>query len=238
MVFAIIPCRMGSSRFPGKVVESINEQPMFAHVYNAVVGCPWVDGVCVATDHFAVWEACYVGGIPCVMTPERATGSDRVYSAAALLGLKRGIVLNVQGDEPLITHRHIRQVLTLMEDRPEVNVTTLAYKLTQEQVESEDVVKVLFDGTGRICGFSRQQPLDAGVYYGAVGIMGFRIWALAEFARMEQTEGEKATNIELQRLIDNDFPVHCAVTDIPTIGVDRPEDIGRVERVLNEKQVR
>ena len=233
MIFAIIPCRMGSERFPGKPLAEISGVPMYWHVYHAVRECPWVDGVVVATEDSEIIRNCAVRCVPVVSSSKGVwqTGSDRVAAAAMRLGIKSGLILNVQGDEPLITRGHIKTLIDLFDD-PKVQVGTLVRKLSFEEAKNEDVVKVVLDGTMRVSRFNRIMPVP-GVYYGSVGIMGYRVGALADFARMNQSKWEKHENIELQRLIDNDYPVHCAVTDVPTIGVDRPEDIKRVEEVLN-----
>lgn len=232
MTFAIIPCRMGSERFPGKPLGNIGTKPMYRVVYEAVKDCPWINGVVVALCP-DLFESNSVWGVPLVPTFHQPTGTDRVYEASQRLGIKSGIVLNVQGDEPLITHGHIKTLIDLFDD-PTVLVGTLVRKLDYDEAKSDDVVKVVFDGTMRILKFSRIMP-EPGVYYGSVGIMGFRVGALADFARMEQSKWEKHENVELQRLIDNDYPVHCSVTDVPTIGVDRKEDIKRVEAEINRR---
>jgi 3-deoxy-manno-octulosonate cytidylyltransferase (CMP-KDO synthetase) len=228
---------MDSTRFYGKPLEKINGTMMVEHVYRAVVGCPWVDGVCVATEDYEIVMECYMQEVPCICTDEHVTGSDRVFEATQQLGIKRGIILNVQGDEPLIQHEHIRTLLGLFEDNSEVQVGTLVRQLSMEECKSNDVVKVRFDGGGRVYAFHREAPLNAGSYYGSIGLMGYKIGSLADFARLPQSDQEKSKNIELQRLIDNNIPVHCAISDIPTIGVDRKEDIARVEDEINRRSV-
>jgi 3-deoxy-manno-octulosonate cytidylyltransferase (CMP-KDO synthetase) len=234
---------MGSERFPGKPLAKIRQGPgrasktMVTMVYDAVVDCPWIDGVCLALEGWKQPElrrGCLT--MPTISTHRHPTGSDRVYEASRRMGITRGVILNIQGDEPLITHGHIKTLVDLFDD-PTVQVGTLVRKLDYDEAKSEDVVKVQFDGTMRIFKFSRVMP-EPGNYYGSVGIMGFRAGALAEFARMGQSKWEKHENIELQRCIDNNMPVHCAVTDVATIGVDRPDDIAKVEAVLEEERCR
>jgi 3-deoxy-manno-octulosonate cytidylyltransferase (CMP-KDO synthetase) len=227
---------MGSERFYGKPLAGIHGVPMYWHVYRTVRDCPWVGGVVVATEDWEIVKDCTRRCVPCVSSFKgvHPTGSDRVYAASKRMGITRGVILNIQGDEPLITHSHIRDLVYLFDD-PAVQVGTLARKLDYDEAKSEDVVKVCFDGTMRIFKFSRVMP-EPGNYYGSVGIMGFRAGALAEFARMDQSKWELHENIELQRCIDNNMPVHCAVTDVATIGVDRPDDIAKVEAVLEEER--
>ena len=125
MTFAIIPCRMGSKRFYGKPLEEIKEMPMYWGVYRSVVECELVDGVVVATEDFLIAKDCLSEHVPCVATSSARTGTDRCAEAAKNLGLKTGIVLNVQGDEPMIRSSHIRQVLSMFDDYPKTEVATL-----------------------------------------------------------------------------------------------------------------
>ena len=233
MNFAIIPCRMGSKRFYGKPLALINDESMVAHVYGAICSCLWIDGVVVAVeechedDSADIGDECLVCRIPVVGTWRHPTGSDRCFEAAQRMGIKRGVIINVQGDEPLITHGHIRQLVGLF-DNPKVQVGTLVYG---SGGGNYDDVDVQFDNTGRILDFSRT---DDGYTYTSIGIIGFRLEVLADFARLGQSEREKTEGIELLRCLDNNIPVHCAVSEFPTIAVDRPEDIAKVEAVLND----
>jgi len=233
MTIAIIPARMGSSRFWGKPLKMINGVAMVHRVYDAVVGCPWVDAVVVAHDGGSIGEYCLSEGLPNVLTGMCETGTDRVYEACLKLGVKRGIVLNIQGDEPLIRHSHICELLNLFHENVDCHVGTLVYKKYPDgavDTDSDDV-KVQFDSTGRAFNFTR---LSAGRGYVSIGIMGFTLGALSEFHRLGKSEIEGVENIELMRLVGERFPVHCKVTDKPTIGVDRPGDIKKVEDFLNE----
>jgi 3-deoxy-manno-octulosonate cytidylyltransferase (CMP-KDO synthetase) len=223
---------MGSSRFYGKPLAEINGKPMVKHVYDAVVDCAWVDGVCVAAAEYHIIHSCFERSVPSVFTGVHATGTDRCYDAAQRLGIKRGIVLNVQGDEPLIQHHHIKAVVDLF-DIPRVQVATLVY---ESDGGDKDDVKVQFDSTGKIFNFTRLGGYTP-KYYHNIGIMGFRLGVLADFARLGQSEREKQENIELMRCLDNNIPVHCAITDTPTIGVDRKGDIKRVEDEINRRSM-
>jgi 3-deoxy-manno-octulosonate cytidylyltransferase (CMP-KDO synthetase) len=224
MNFAIIPCRQASTRFKDKPFKKINGIPMVRHVYRNVVECPELDGVCAAfpLNDVGIRVACESYKVPYVMTYEdHLTGTDRVYEAVRRLGIKWGIILNIQGDEPLISWSHVHEVLAMFEDLS-VHVATLAYKTDG----GEDVVKPRFDGTMSIFKFTR-----GGGDYGCVGILGMRFWALEKFAQSEQSEREKELSVEAQRFLDLGIPVRLAITSVPTIGVDRPSDIEKVEAV-------
>lgn len=226
MIFAVIPIRQASTRFKNKVIHPICGKPMFWHVYRNVVECPWVDGVCVAypLDDAGIRLKCDEYKVPHVCSyQDHECGTDRVYEAVRRLGVKRGVVINVQGDEPLLNHGHIKALVDLF-DEPKVKVGTLVY---QADSGDDDDVKVQFDGTGRIFNFTR---IDGSTprYYKHIGVYGFKLGVLAEFVRLGPSEREKKEKIELLRCLDNGIPVHCAVCE-PTVAVDRPEDIRKVE---------
>jgi 3-deoxy-manno-octulosonate cytidylyltransferase (CMP-KDO synthetase) len=220
---------MASKRFPRKFIQTINGKPMFWHVYNNVVNSPWLDGVCAGfplkdigirldADRF---------GVPYVVTYEdHTTGTDRAYEVVKRLGMGRGVVVNIQADEPLITHKHVAQVVSMMQN-PTVQVSTLVYE--SDAGDANDV-KVQFDSTGSIYNFTR---LDSATprYYTQIGIMAFRVGVLADFAKLGPSEREKQEKIELLRCLDNDIPVHVEVA-APTISVDVPDDLERVKRNL------
>ena len=229
MNFAVIPVRMASTRFPGKFVYNICGIPMLTRVYNAVVTHPMLDGVCVAHPKFdrAIDSVCAVDAIPHVGTlKNHPTGSDRVFEACQRLGIKRGIIVNVQGDEPLIAHTHISQILGMFSD-PKVQVATLARKVAHGEGDDSDCVKVRFDGTMRVFDFTR----SFGDYV-CMGLMAYRFFALADFARAFQADAEKRKSVELQRCLDLDIPVHVGITTVATVGVDREEHAKRVEKIL------
>lgn len=239
MNFVISPFRQGSTRFPNKFLHKINGHPMWWHVYRNLVECPHIDGFCVAYPlddagiRLSVDE--YKAPHVCTYTdPDHKTGTDRVFEAVRRLGIKRGIIINAQADEPLVTHRHVEQLLGVFDD-PAVKVATLVCKAPPEDVHDEDCVKVLFDGTMRIFAFDRIISEPRYVYYTNIGLHAFRFDALAEFAGVCQSDREKTTNVELYRFLDIGISVHAVVSDVSTIGVDRPSDIGRVEAALNDR---
>ena len=230
MFFGIIPARMESTRFYGKPMYLINGVPMIRRVYDGVYGS--LDGVVAAVDKdLTLAQICVFNEIPtCVVFGDVPTGTDRCYLAAKMLGLSSGVVVNIQGDEPLITRQHMWDLMNLFDD-PKVGVGTLVYEA--EDCGTEDDVKVQFDGTGKIYNFTR---IDGSTpkYYKHIGVIGFRLGVLADFYRLGVSEREKKEHIELLRCLDNGISVHCRVST-PTIAVDRPEDIKRVEACLKTR---
>ena len=140
----IIPARMKSTRLPEKPLKDICGKPMIVRVAEAA-SRTGASRIAVATDHEAIYEACRTAGIECVMTrADHPTGTDRLAEAASLLGLAADeIVVNIQGDEPLMPAEAVNQTAALLADRPECAVATAAHTLTSiEDFFSPNVVKV------------------------------------------------------------------------------------------------
>ena len=146
----IIPARMKSTRLPEKPLKDICGKPMIVRVAEAA-SRTGASRIAVATDHEAIYEACRTAGIECVMTrADHPTGTDRLAEAASLLGLAADeIVVNIQGDEPLMPAEAVNQTAALLADRPECAVATAAHTLTSiEDFFSPNVVKVELDNRG------------------------------------------------------------------------------------------
>ena len=162
----IIPARMESTRLPEKPLKDICGKPMIVRVAEAA-SRTGASRIAVATDHEAIYEACRTAGIECVMTrADHPTGTDRLSEAASLLGLAADeIVINIQGDEPLMPAEAVNQTAALLADRPECAVATAAHTLTSiEDFFSPNVVKVELDSRGNALTFSRAPipwPRDA-----------------------------------------------------------------------------
>jgi len=143
--YGIIPARYESTRFPGKPLAEILGRPMFWHVYQRAIQCPLLGKVVVATDDNRIYsEACRYN-VPVVMTGrEHASGTDRALEVAQMLGLPEdAVVVNVQGDEPMLEPAMLTELLEPFADQ-DIEVATLATKITREEAESPDHVKVLW----------------------------------------------------------------------------------------------
>jgi 3-deoxy-D-manno-octulosonate cytidylyltransferase len=154
----IIPARLGSRRFPRKVLARDTGKYLVEHVHERVVGCPGVSDVIIATDSAEVFDACRSFGARVVMTSsEHASGTDRVAEVAR--GLEHDVVINVQGDEPLIAHADIRTLLGLFEEEqagfPLVMGTLVARRTDREGFEDPNIVKAVVDQNGWALYFSR-----------------------------------------------------------------------------------
>lgn len=240
--YGIIPARYASTRFPGKPLADIAGKPMFFHVYNQAVKCSEFDKVALATDDERIFSAAKSLGVPAVMTRnDHPSGTDRVLEAAQLLNLPEGsIVVNIQGDEPLLEPAMLTELVKPFEF-PDIQVTTLARKIGQNEAANTNLVKVVFSKTGRALYFSRlsvpyfRDETD-GAFFGHIGLYAFRMNALEKFVSLGPSRLEKAEKLEQLRLLENDIPIHVVVTEHKSIGVDTPEDVKTILKILENKR--
>jgi 3-deoxy-manno-octulosonate cytidylyltransferase (CMP-KDO synthetase) len=236
----IIPARFGSSRFPGKPLVDIGGQPMIRRVMERAGRAQGVETVAVATDDERIARAVEGFGGRVVMTPsELATGSDRVAAAAAELGLgPEELVVNVQGDQPLLPPEVISQTAAPLAADSELRVATPVMVITRpEEVSDPNHVKVVMDAAGRALYFSRQpipHPRDRSqvTYYKHLGVYVFRRAFLELFSRLPAGRLEEIEKLEQLRILEAGHDIACVVTDCDSPEVDRPEDAVRVAALL------
>lgn len=237
-VIGVIPARMGSTRYPGKPLEMILGKPMLWHVWKRSQLSGVLDELVVATCDEEIRRACDAFGATVVMTSDRHTRSgDRVAEAAA--PSSAGIILNIQGDEPLVHPELIREVVSAFDAGSHVRcVNPIAAIDHAEDLTSPNTVKVVCDLAGRALYFSRYPiPSDlmsarSGAVYRQVPILGFRREFLYQMARLSEGPLEKQESVDLLRALEHGLPIHCVRTIHQTVGVDVPADVPRVERIL------
>ena len=243
----IIPARYASSRFEGKPLVDIFGKPMVQHVYERACKAETLDAVIVATDDRRIYDAVVGFGGNVQMTGECATGTERVARVAERLTCD--IVVNIQGDEPLLEPAQLNLMI-----RPfmaqEVQVSTLKQRInTVADYQDVNVVKVVTDLQGNALYFSRasmpgryagiprkrgKSDIDAAALpdfpvYRHVGLYAYRREQLLAFTRWESTPYEKAEGLEQLRFLEHGVPIHVVETDTPLIGVDVPADLERVK---------
>lgn len=246
--FAIIPSRMKSTRLPEKPLKDIAGQPMVVRVAHRAQESGAKD-VFVATDHEAIVKACEEYGVKVVMTSaEHPTGTDRLAETVAKLGLPdEAIVVNVQGDEPLIPLEAIRNVAELLASHPECEMATAGHPIDSiEEFLNPNVVKVVRDSKGNAITFSRAPipwPRDAFREDRAkfpeglealrhIGLYAYRVKFLKRYPQWEQAPIEKWESLEQLRALY--YGVKIAVAVLPgalPAGVDTQEDLDRVREV-------
>jgi 3-deoxy-manno-octulosonate cytidylyltransferase (CMP-KDO synthetase) len=234
----IIPARHASSRFPGKPLVPIAGRPMVQWVWEGTRRAKRLREVFVATDDERIAEACRAFGAPVIMTQvHHATGTDRLAEAAR--GLEDDVVVNVQGDEPLIEGFVIDAVVEALLEDPSVPMATAAHEAPPEAAGDPNRVKVVCDRHGHALYFSRS-PIPARGSEGAeprywqhVGLYAYRRAFLLDFVHLERTPAEQAEALEQLRALEHGHAIRVAVVEgWRGASVDVPEDVARVERAL------
>ena len=236
-VVAVIPARYQSTRFEGKPLAEIHGKPMIYYVYQGAARARGVQDVFVATDDERIRRAVAAFGGKVVMTsPEHKTGTDRIAEAVANLDVE--IVINVQGDEPLVHPQMLEQAMRPLLEEPKLLVTTLMSPI-EDPADFIDttVVKTVVDRSGDILFFSRSpipypKTRQAYTAYKQVGLYAFRKQFLLEFAAMSPTPLELIEGVELLRAVEEGIKVRGVETRHQTISVDTLSDLFEVRKVL------
>lgn len=238
----IIPARFQSKRFPGKPLADILGRPMIWHVFERARQSQNLSSVVLATDDERIQAVAQKWDIPVVMTrDDHPSGTDRVLEAAELLKLgPHTVIVNIQGDEPALEPAMLDELVKPFH-QPTVQVTTLACKIDAREAESPDQVKVVFASDRRALYFSRaaipfHRDASPGFLFGHIGIYAFRMPVLRRFVNLNQTALEVAERLEQLRLIENHIPIHVVETGHRSLGVDRPEDIKTVSKIIQKKK--
>ncbi|MCM1342638.1 MAG: 3-deoxy-manno-octulosonate cytidylyltransferase [Lachnospiraceae bacterium] len=240
-IIAIIPARYSSSRFPGKPLANICGKPMIQWVYERVTSVNEIDAVYVATDDARIFKIVEDFSGRAVMTGECSCGTERVYQACK--DIEADIVLNVQGDEPLISPEMIRILVGAFNDST-VQMATLKKKIANaEELNNPNVVKVITDMCEDAIYFSRFAiPYDRDKKgeinrYKHIGIYGYKKSFLEKYIALPRTDLEKAENLEQLRAIESGYKIRVKETIYQSIGVDQPSDIALVEEQMKREGI-
>jgi len=240
-IVAIIPARFSSSRFPGKPLALIAGKPMIQYVYERTCGARSVDEVFVATDDERIFDAVEMFGGKAIMTSsEHTCGTDRLAQSASILNLEDDdLVLNIQGDEPLIRPEMIEDLIACFDD-PGVLMGTLKKRIEDvEELANPNVVKVITDVNDYAIYFSRfclpyERDGKGGDHYKHIGVYGYRKKFLLKFSEMPKSSLEQAESLEQLRVIENGYKIKVRETKYNSKGVDTPEQLKDIERSLYE----
>ena len=241
-VVAIIPSRYGSSRFPGKPLAKILDKPMIQWVYENVLKSKLVNSVYVATDDQRIYDCVKKFNGEALMTSKNHTcGTDRLAECVNILNLSDDdIVLNIQGDEPLINNEMIQDLYSCF-DTNDVYMGTLKKEIDdQKELDNPNVVKVINDINDYAIYFSRYCiPYERDNYktkhFKHIGVYGYKVWFLKKYSTMPKTLLEVTESLEQLRVIENGFKIRIKETSFRTIGVDTPEQIKEVEKELKRR---
>ena len=227
-VHCIVPARMGSSRFPGKPLVKILGKEMIVRTMERAVRAECFDRIVCATDSEEIAGVVSRAGFEFVLTGSAATGSDRVAMAAQELGLD--LVVNLQGDEPLVEPSVLRDVASALESHPDEWVT-VACPLNPAEAELKTVVKVLVKDDYAL-DFTRSVAVeDASRWFQHQGIYAYSRRCRDEFSSLPQSEVEEERSLEQMRILGK-RPIRIVQSPYPSISVDVPSDVGAVEAAL------
>ena len=238
LAVGVIPARYRSSRFPGKALAPIAGRPLVQRVWEGAQSAKALREVIVATDDERIADAAREVGAPVVMTrADHSTGTDRLAEVA--MGLDDEIIVNIQGDEPLIEGFVIDAAVAALHEAPERSMATVVHAADAGSIEDPNLVKAVLDRRGDALYFSRSPipaaRLESPPYWQHVGLYAYRRPFLLEFVTWERTSAERAEGLEQLRALENGQRIRCAAIEgWQSIPVDVPEDVARVEARLAE----
>ena len=243
----VIPARFAASRLPGKPLLRIGDRPLIQWVWESA-RASGAASVVVATDDERIFDAARVFGADCLMTsPQHASGTDRIAEVARAKGLAADdIVVNLQGDEPMMPAAVVNEVAEALGARPQIEIATAVAPIESlAEFLDPSCVKALRARDGQALYFSRApvpwprdsivagQPSDFAGAWRHVGIYAFRVRSLLQFAALPPTPLEKCEKLEQLRALENGMRIHLVtLSEVPPAGVDTPEDLERVRRGL------
>jgi 3-deoxy-manno-octulosonate cytidylyltransferase (CMP-KDO synthetase) len=241
----LIPARMASARLPDKPLAMIGDAPMIVQVWRRAMEAK-LGAVAVACDGGAIAEAIrQAGGRAIITDPDLPSGSDRIWQALQQIDPdgKHDVVVNVQGDMPLLDPKILSQGLALLKN-PQVDIATLAAAITDEAEKNDPaVVKAVISAqlsaaSGRAMYFSRQLvPYGNGPLYHHIGVYFYRRSALEKFITLPPTQLEQREKLEQLRALEAGMRIEVAIVDTVPLGVDTPQTLEKARREY-EKQKR
>jgi 3-deoxy-manno-octulosonate cytidylyltransferase (CMP-KDO synthetase) len=237
----VIPARFASSRFPGKPLAKIFDKPMIQWVYERASQSKALSEVIIATDHSTIIKACEKFRAKALMTSaSHLTGTERVAEVAE--GLNAEIIVNIQGDEPLIRPESIDKVISPFYEDDRVQISTLKYAIEgKQELEDPNVVKVIVDKDDYAIYFSRlpipyqRNAVDNFIHYKHIGIYAYKRDILLKLAKLKPSPLEKIEALEQLRFLENGYRIKVIETNYNSFGIDTPEDLKRILKMLNSK---
>ena len=241
-LIAMIPARYGATRFPAKLMQDLCGKPVIVHTYQRVADTNLFDQVYVVTDDDRIENAIReVGGKVIRSQKEHNSGSDRLAEASK--DLEVDIIVNVQGDEPFTDKENLQKVIDIFANDSQQNiaVASLMERITHpDDIANPNNVKVVVNKFNEALYFSRSvipflRDTNTKVpYYKHIGIYAYRKDALQQFTQLPPSLLEETEKLEQLRYLENGFKIRLAVTDIPTIGIDTPEDLEKARQRLSK----
>ncbi len=240
-VVGIIPARLAAVRLPNKPLLDIAGKPMIWWVWRQAKQAKSLREVMVATPDEEIAEVVRgFGGIAVMTSPHHRSGTERLAEVAQ--GLSADVIVNIQGDEPLMPPGHIDAVVRPLLEDPTLPMSSLMCPATEEEMDKPSVVKVVVDRQGNALYFSRSRipyprnPDAPTVTYKHLGIYAYRRDFLLQYAAMEPTPLEQMEMLEQLRVLENGYRIRLVRVEQTSIGVDTEEDLQRVRAILAERQ--
>jgi 3-deoxy-manno-octulosonate cytidylyltransferase (CMP-KDO synthetase) len=237
-VLGVIPARYASSRFPGKPLIDLKGKSMIQRVYEGASACPQLTDLVVATDDERILNHVLGFGGKAIMTStQHTTGTERCQEVASNFP-DMEVIVNIQGDEPLVQHEQLSQLIQLF-NRSEVSIGTLIIPIIDDSdLHNVNRVKVVTNQYGEALCFSRNAiPSNcypsAMIYYRHIGLYAYRNSTLAEISRLPICEWEKSESLEQLRWLYAGYRIHTKTTLIETPNIDCPEDMEKVLKLIH-----
>lgn len=233
-ILAVVPARWAATRFPGKPLADLNGKPMVQWVWEATSRAEGIDEVVVATEDARIADAVTAfGGIAVMTSPDHLTGTDRLAEVARLR--PADVIINVQGDEPMMQPQSIAALAAAVRADPSIQVGTLCTPMTGEEAKDPNRVKVVRGENGDSLYFSRSpipypRNADAAEYWLHLGIYSYRAEVLERFASLTQPAIERAESLEQLRILAAGIPIRAIEVAERSFGVDTPEDMEVMRR--------
>ncbi|KAK9836969.1 hypothetical protein WJX81_003136 [Elliptochloris bilobata] len=248
-VVGVIPARYKSGRFPGKPLVDILGKPMVVRTWEQACKARTLDAVVVATDDDRIADVCRRAGARVVMTSETcANGTERCHEAVTRMGEQYDIVINIQGDEPLMEPHIIDDVVLALKHSPDAVYSTAATPMPLEDVHVHSRVKVVVDRHGYALYFSRgplpahkgadpkpfPPPFQDRRYLLHLGLQCFDRVFLAAYCQMPSTPLMAMEDLEQLKVLENGYRIKVIIVAHTAHGVDEPEDVGAIEAKMRE----
>lgn len=244
MIVGVIPARYAATRLPGKPLVDLCGQTMIERVWRGAVSCPLLDEVIIATDDERIMsEAARIGARAVMTDPALPSGTDRCYAVARSLLMRPDVVINIQGDEPLLQHEVLSDLVAALADGVADVATPVSPIMRAEELADPNTVKVALTESFRALYFSRSPIphvraaamdtwLERGSFWKHIGIYAYRLEALERHVALPPTVIEQWESLEQLRLLGDGAHFRCVQTLAEFISVDTAEDAEKVRRVL------
>ncbi len=241
----VIPARIGSTRFPRKVLASLCNKPVIQHVYERTIESGITSDITILTDSDEIVNVAKSFGAAAIMTsPDCCCGTERI--ASVLNKISGNFIINIQGDEPLLDPQTVISTAERAQSST-ADVITPIFKICDiDDIDNPNRVKVAVGVSGQALYFSRSpipfvrgiehsQWLQNNTFYGHIGVYGYRRHVLEQYTNLKNGQLETAESLEQLRLLENGYKIDTVIVNKPDIGVDTPEDLTKAEDFLQRK---